>query len=73
MLKINPKDKKMDPRLEPIDLLVDTIIGLLEKGTSYARNIANQSFTLLSGLVKESTVDLIVTVRKALVLLFLNK
>lgn len=48
---------------EPVDLLVDTIIGFLESGTSYLRTIGNQVFALLSGSIKESTVDLIVAVR----------
>ncbi|CAL1703687.1 unnamed protein product [Somion occarium] len=45
---------------EPIDLLVDTVIGSLEEATAYMRAVANQVFTLLSGSVKESTIDLIV-------------
>jgi DNA polymerase phi len=57
---------------EPIDLLVDTIIGFLEKGTSYTRSIGNQSFALLSGLVKESTIDLVVTVCRTLIPLLLT-
>ncbi|CAA7265434.1 unnamed protein product [Cyclocybe aegerita] len=59
------EDKKTDPgedeELEPVDLLVDAIIGFLEKSTSYMRTVGNQVFSLLSGSVKESTVDLIVT------------
>ncbi|KAI8998993.1 DNA polymerase phi-domain-containing protein [Trametes punicea] len=45
----------------PIDVLVDAIIGFLEKGTAYMRAVANQVFTLLSGSVQESTIDLILT------------
>jgi DNA polymerase phi len=48
---------------EPVDILVDTIIGFLEKSTAYLKTTANQVFSLLSGSVKESTVDLILTVR----------
>ena len=48
---------------EPIDVLVDTILGFLEKGTAYMRAVANHVFTILTGSVKESTVDLIVAVR----------
>ncbi len=48
--------------LEPIDVLVDIIISYLEKGTAFMRAVGNQSFSLLSGLVKESTVSLILTV-----------
>jgi DNA polymerase phi len=47
---------------EPVDILVDTIIGFLEKSTAYLKTTANQVFVLLSGSVKESTIDLILTV-----------
>lgn len=47
---------------EPIDVLVDIIIGYLEKGTAFMRAVGNRSFTLLSGAIKESTVNLILTV-----------
>ncbi|TFK42972.1 DNA polymerase phi-domain-containing protein [Crucibulum laeve] len=46
---------------EPVDVLVDTIIGFLEKSTAYMRTVGNQVFSLLSGEVKDSTIDLIVT------------
>ncbi|KAJ3512520.1 hypothetical protein NLJ89_g3472 [Agrocybe chaxingu] len=63
--KKEKKDKKTEPgedeELEPVDLLVDTIIGFLEKSTSYMRTVSNQVFSLLAGSVKESTVDLILT------------
>lgn len=49
--------------LEPVDVLVDNVIGFLEEATAYMRAVANQVFTLLAGSVKESTVDLILTVR----------
>jgi hypothetical protein len=49
--------------IEPIDVLVDVIIGFLEKGTAYMRVAGNQSFSLLSGSVKESTINLILSVR----------
>ncbi|KAI0713431.1 DNA polymerase phi-domain-containing protein [Earliella scabrosa] len=45
----------------PVDVLVDTVIGFLEKGTAYLRAAANQAFSLLSGSVQESTVDLVLT------------
>jgi hypothetical protein len=48
--------------LEPIDVLVDIIIGYLEKGTAFLRAVGNRSFSLLSAVVKESTVNLILTV-----------
>lgn len=47
---------------EPVDILVDTIIGFLEKSTAYLKTTANQVFALLSGSMKESTIDLILTV-----------
>jgi DNA polymerase phi len=47
--------------IEPIDVLVDVIIGFLEKGTAYMRAAGNQSFSLLSGAVKDSTINLILS------------
>jgi DNA polymerase phi len=47
---------------EPIDLLVDTLIGFLEKPNSYMKAVAGQVFALLSGCVKASTIGLILTV-----------
>jgi len=47
---------------EPIDVLVDIIIGFLEKSTAYLKTTANQVFMLLSGSVRESTINLILTV-----------
>lgn len=47
---------------EPVDVLVDNVIGFLEEGTAYMRSIANQVFSLLSGVVQESTIDLIIAV-----------
>ena len=41
---------------------MDIIIGYLEKGTAFVRAVGNRSFTLLSGVIKESTVNLILTV-----------
>ncbi|KAF8626266.1 hypothetical protein AX15_004941 [Amanita polypyramis BW_CC] len=52
-------DEETSP--EPIDLLVDLIIGFMEKSTAYLRTIGNQAFALLSGTVKGSTIDLILT------------
>jgi hypothetical protein len=42
---------------------VDVIIGFLEKGTAYTRAAGNQSFSLLSGSVGDSTINLILSVR----------
>ncbi|KAJ7632481.1 DNA polymerase phi-domain-containing protein [Roridomyces roridus] len=46
---------------EPVDILVDTIIGFLEKSTAYMRTVGNQVFSLIAGSVQASTVDLILT------------
>ncbi|KAM5542581.1 hypothetical protein V8D89_003542 [Ganoderma adspersum] len=46
---------------EPVDVLVDTVIGFLEKGTAYVRAVANQVFALFAGAVQASTIDLILT------------
>lgn len=53
-----------DEEVEPIDILTDVIIGFLEASTSYMRTIANQVFGCLSPLVKQSTIDLLVAVRR---------
>ncbi|KAI0654742.1 DNA polymerase phi-domain-containing protein [Cubamyces menziesii] len=56
------EDKGKEKELPaPIDVLVDAVIGFLEKGTAYMRAVANQVFALLSGAVQESTIDLILT------------
>ncbi|OBZ75369.1 DNA polymerase V, partial [Grifola frondosa] len=59
---IGEQDKGKEKELpEPVDVLVDTIIGFLENATSYMRAVANQVFSLISGAVQESTIDLILT------------
>lgn len=59
----SPKDDEpQQPPPEPIDVLVDTIIGCLEKGTAFMRAVGIRSFLLLSGLVKDTTVNLILSV-----------
>ena len=65
--KKNKKDKKTkefseDMADEPVDIFVDTIIGFLEKSTAYLRTVGNQVFSLLSGSVKHTTIDLILAV-----------
>jgi DNA polymerase phi len=65
--KTKKKDRKFTDAMEetseePVDVLVDTIIGFLEKSTAYMRTVGNQVFSLLSGSVKDTTIDLIVTV-----------
>ncbi|PPR04947.1 hypothetical protein CVT24_010405 [Panaeolus cyanescens] len=58
--KQKASEQAQEDQEEPIDLLVDTIIGFLEKSTAYMRTVGNQAFALLAGSVKESTIDLIV-------------
>ena len=55
-------DEPQQPPPEPIDVLVDTIIGCLEKGTTFTRAVGIRSFSLLSGMVKDTTIDLILSV-----------
>jgi DNA polymerase phi len=47
---------------EPIDVLVDSIIGFLDQSTAYLRSVANQAFSLLSSAVQKTTIELILTV-----------
>ncbi|THG98713.1 hypothetical protein EW026_g3515 [Hermanssonia centrifuga] len=54
-----PSTTTEDEGPEPIDVLVDTVIGFLEQATAYMRAVANQVFSLLSSAVCESTIDLI--------------
>lgn len=58
----NAADNAESQAAEPVDVLVDNVIGFLEQATSYMRAVANQVFSLLSGAVQESTIDLILTV-----------
>lgn len=80
MLLADKKKKKKDRKTkgpssedvtdEPVDILVDTIIGFLEKSTAYIRTVGNQVFSLLSGSVKNTTIDLILTVSQSHFILF---
>ncbi|KAI0933631.1 hypothetical protein AcW1_005407 [Taiwanofungus camphoratus] len=54
-------DSNEDEALKPVDVLVDIVIGVLERATAYMRAVANQVFSLLSGSLQESTFDLILT------------
>lgn len=56
------EDELQQPPPEPIDVLVDIIIGCLEKGTAFMRAVGNRSFSLLSGVVKDTTINLILSV-----------
>lgn len=58
----SPRDDELQqPPPEPIDVIVDIIIGCLEKGTAYMRVVGVRSFSLLSGVVKDSTINLILS------------
>lgn len=59
-------DAEPEVKSAPVDILVDIVIGLLEQSTSYTRVVANQVFSMLTGLVQESTIELIVTVSTVL-------
>jgi DNA polymerase phi len=63
--KNEQKSSKAHPSAlpEPVDVLVDTIIGYLEKSTAYKRAVGNQVFALLCDSVKDTTIDLILAVR----------
>lgn len=58
----SPRNDELQQPPEPIDVLVDTIIGCLEKGTAFMRAVGIRSFSLLSGVVKDTTIDLILSV-----------
>ncbi|KAI0031491.1 DNA polymerase phi-domain-containing protein [Vararia minispora EC-137] len=53
------QDVKQEGDPDPIDVLVDIIIGFLDKSTAFTRTVGNQGFSFLSGCIKASTVDLI--------------
>jgi len=55
-------DELRQPPPEPIDVLVDIIIGCLEKGTAFMRAVGIRSFSLLSGVVNATTINLILSV-----------
>ncbi|CAE7157151.1 unnamed protein product [Rhizoctonia solani] len=48
-----------DEEHSAIDLLIDVIIGMLEKSSAFGKAVAIQAFGLLSGQVESSTIDLI--------------
>ena len=58
----SPSDGDAEGDVQPVDVLVDSIIGMLEQSTAYLRVVANQVFTLLSGSAKGTTIDLILRV-----------
>ncbi|KAJ6496539.1 DNA polymerase phi-domain-containing protein [Mycena vitilis] len=54
-------EDEADVPLEPVDILVDTIIGFLEKSTAFMRAVGNQVFSLMASSVQASTIDLILS------------
>lgn len=64
--KKDRKTKKLSEEVteEPVDILVDTVIGFLEISTAYIRTVATQAFSLLSGSIKDTTIDLILAVSR---------
>ncbi|KAF4608345.1 DNA-directed DNA polymerase [Pleurotus pulmonarius] len=59
--KKSKKEKVETTDPEPIDILVDVIIGFMERSTNYLRTVGTQVFGLLSESVTSTTVDLILT------------
>jgi hypothetical protein len=45
-----------------VDLLVDVIIGYMERGSAYLRTVGTKAFALLCDELEESTLDLILAV-----------
>ncbi|KAG6331293.1 hypothetical protein ID866_7798 [Astraeus odoratus] len=50
-----------DIEAEPIDILVDLLIGYLESASAFTRSVANEAFSRVTGAVQESTLNLILT------------
>ncbi|KAJ7063164.1 DNA polymerase phi-domain-containing protein [Mycena amicta] len=59
--KESPAEDAAQEPLEPVDIIVDTIIGFLEKSTAFLRVVGNQVFSLISGSLQASTIDLILS------------
>ncbi|KIL68594.1 hypothetical protein M378DRAFT_190984 [Amanita muscaria Koide BX008] len=57
--KTQGSDDEKEEVQEPIDVLVDLVIGFMEQSSGYLRTIGNQAFALLSSAIKQSTIDLI--------------
>lgn len=51
-----------DDEAIPIDIFVDLLIGYLESASAYTRSVANEAFSRVTGVVQESTMNLILTV-----------
>ncbi|KIM59218.1 hypothetical protein SCLCIDRAFT_10017 [Scleroderma citrinum Foug A] len=50
-----------DDEAIPIDIFVDLLIGYLESASAYTRSVANEAFSRVTGVVQESTMNLILT------------
>ena len=61
-IDMEDEDDEEPEDLDPMDLLVDVLIGFLERASSQLRALASQVFGMLSGEVTESTVDLLLAV-----------
>lgn len=65
--KSNVTLETSDPEThQPIDEIVDVLIGLLENGTAYSRAVAIVCFEAVTPEIQRSTMDLILTVREAM-------
>ena len=64
--KKSKRSKKIEPKsgedTKPVDLLVDDLIGYLEKSSAFMRVVANRVFEAVSGELEESTIHLLLTV-----------
>lgn len=58
----SPRYGDSEEDAEPVDVLVDSIIGMLEQSTAYLRTVANQVFSMLSSSTKGTTINLILRV-----------
>lgn len=52
----------VDEDLEPVDMLVDLLIGYLENASAFMRSVASEAFSRITPMIQESTINLIVTV-----------
>jgi hypothetical protein len=55
-------ERKRGEDAKPIDLLVDDLIGYLERSSAFMRVVANRVFAAVCGEVEESTMHLLLTV-----------
>ena len=60
--KIEKIELKSGEDTKPVDLLVDDLIGYLEKSSAFMRMVANRVFEAVSGELEGSTVRLLLTV-----------